>query len=180
MIGWDGPPLRFHLSLFLSLSRVRCGQFSPCLGFALLDRQLEELHIREGLLATLSAASLQSLASLRHLIVERTPLTSLPPLAACRSLARLHVDDSRLERLPSGLFDRLPLLTSVQITRAPLSVVESGSFARLEHLHNLNLSANRLTRLPAGAFQSLPHLQVRFASTPVAARLGRDPLGGGA
>jgi hypothetical protein len=75
------------------------------------------------------------------------------------TLTKLSLDDCGMQDIPSGAFDHLPNLVSLELQNNDFSKgLNRTVFARLTKLNTLNLSYCKLKTLPSGIFSQLVNL----------------------
>ncbi len=94
------------------------------------------------------------------------PIGELQPgvFAGLANLNSLLVRATRLETLPSGVFDELESLGQLNLADNALVSLPPDIFAGLANLWWLRLNGNRLSELPPGLFEATPDLEQLYAS----------------
>ncbi|CAG9853693.1 unnamed protein product [Phyllotreta striolata] len=126
-------------------------------------KKLKAVTIRSGLLKRLPMFS--GLPLLRYVQIESSSLVELAPsnFKDNPSLEKLHIQSgARLSRLQANLFDNLPKLELINITRCGINWIHPRTFRRLPHLKELSLIGNKITDpgMVGRASRELPELEI--------------------
>ncbi|KAJ7308345.1 hypothetical protein JRQ81_008882 [Phrynocephalus forsythii] len=121
---------------------------------------LEELHLSNNKLKTLSNSLFRFLPRLRTVDLSNNQLRDLPPglFRNNTALAVVSLKGNRLTHLRSVWFETLSQLQILDVSENQLIEVPPFSFDTLENLTNLDLSHNRLRELSPRVFAGLARL----------------------
>ncbi|KAF8568775.1 hypothetical protein P879_06697 [Paragonimus westermani] len=90
-------------------------------------------------------------------------LSGLPcELAHCQQLTELNIEGNRIQRLPNGLLQSMPMLSSVVLSRNSFTTIPDENTDQFSHLKvkcnsliGLDLSYNLIEKLPDSLFEMM-------------------------